>query len=103
MVDLENIEINTVPTRRSSDLKKRGYQEVITPHIGNLELYKTSGHYPYYQESQYNPLDVDDERYLRSEEHTSELQSRGHLVCRLLLEKRNIIYTDGGSRNHGNK
>src|SRR5690625_2654667 len=29
-------------------------------------------------------LDVD----LRSEEHTSELQSRGHLVCRLLLEKK---------------
>src|SRR2546429_4698381 len=30
----------------------------------------------------------------RSEEHTSELQSRLHLVCRLLLEKKNIlIYT----------
>src|SRR5690625_6173188 len=31
----------------------------------------------------------------RSEEHTSELQSRGHLVCRLLLEKKkiNIEYT----------
>src|SRR5437870_8265933 len=28
----------------------------------------------------------------RSEEHTSELQSRGHLVCRLLLEKKNIEY-----------
>src|SRR5690625_6644432 len=28
------------------------------------------------------------ERDLRSEEHTSELQSRGHLVCRLLLEQR---------------
>src|SRR5439155_9348264 len=32
----------------------------------------------------------------RSEEHTSELQSRGHLVCRLLLEKKknefNVIY-----------
>src|SRR5690554_7235362 len=28
-------------------------------------------------------------RYLRSEEHTSELQSRPHLVCRLLLEKKN--------------
>src|SRR5207253_10542797 len=27
-------------------------------------------------------------RYMRSEEHTSELQSRGHLVCRLLLEKK---------------
>src|SRR5690625_5328177 len=29
----------------------------------------------------------------RSEEHTSELQSRGHLVCRLLLEKQNDIDT----------
>src|SRR5207253_10578072 len=28
-------------------------------------------------------------RTTRSEEHTSELQSRGHLVCRLLLEKKN--------------
>src|SRR5207253_3544748 len=28
----------------------------------------------------------------RSEEHTSELQSRGHLVCRLLLEKRKMCY-----------
>src|SRR5690625_5517895 len=28
-------------------------------------------------------------RKARSEEHTSELQSRGHLVCRLLLEKKN--------------
>src|SRR5690625_7099387 len=29
--------------------------------------------------------------YTRSEEHTSELQSRGHLVCRLLLEKKKQI------------
>src|SRR5690625_7051811 len=29
----------------------------------------------------------------RSEEHTSELQSRGHLVCRLLLEKKNTVTT----------
>src|SRR5690625_6648683 len=27
----------------------------------------------------------------RSEEHTSELQSRGHLVCRLLLEKKQLV------------
>src|SRR6266508_1922140 len=38
-------------------------------------------------------LDHDEARRLRSEEHTSELQSRGHLVCRLLLEKKkNINY-----------
>src|SRR5690554_6987047 len=30
---------------------------------------------------------------LRSEEHTSELQSRPHLVCRLLLEKKNQLLT----------
>src|SRR5690625_5121692 len=30
---------------------------------------------------------------VRSEEHTSELQSRGHLVCRLLLEKKNKLKT----------
>src|SRR5690625_6735687 len=29
--------------------------------------------------------------WLRSEEHTSELQSRGHLVCRLLLEKKKTL------------
>src|SRR5690625_6465964 len=31
---------------------------------------------------------LDDNDFYRSEEHTSELQSRGHLVCRLLLEKK---------------
>lgn len=43
---------------------RRGYKEVITPHIGNLELYKTSGHYPYYKDSQFDPIQVDDEEYL---------------------------------------
>src|SRR5690625_6598587 len=37
-----------------------------------------------------SPELVDDDGHMeRSEEHTSELQSRGHLVCRLLLEKKN--------------
>ncbi len=43
---------------------ERGYLPVITPHIGNLELYKTSGHYPYYSDSQYTPIEVDDEAFL---------------------------------------
>src|SRR5437660_5864306 len=33
----------------------------------------------------------------RSEEHTSELQSRGHLVCRLLLEKKKRQGSSGGA------
>src|SRR3712207_8071337 len=35
-----------------------------------------------------------DETVLRSEEHTSELQSRQYLVCRLLLEKKNTRASD---------
>lgn len=46
------------------ELLARGYQEVITPHIGNLELYKTSGHYPYYKDSQFAPIEVEDEYYM---------------------------------------
>ena len=46
------------------ELLQRGYQEVITPHIGNLNLYKTSGHYPYYSESQFSPIKVEEEEYM---------------------------------------
>ena len=41
-----------------------GYEPVMTPHIGRLELYRTSGHYPYYADDQYAPLEVDDEQFL---------------------------------------
>lgn len=43
---------------------KRGYLPVITPHIGKIDLYITSGHYPYYKDSQYTPIDVDDEQFM---------------------------------------
>jgi len=35
------------------ELRKQGYSQVFTPHIGKLTLYKTSGHFPYYKESQF--------------------------------------------------
>lgn len=35
------------------ELDRQGYSQVFTPHIGKLDLYRTSGHFPYYQESQY--------------------------------------------------
>ncbi len=38
------------------ELVKRGYEPVYTPHIGRLELYRTSGHFPYYRDSQYPPM-----------------------------------------------
>ena len=38
------------------ELDRQGYQTVFTPHIGRLGLYRTSGHFPYYQDSQYPPI-----------------------------------------------
>ncbi len=38
------------------ELLKRGYQPVYTPHIGRLDLYRTSGHFPYYRDAQYPPM-----------------------------------------------
>ncbi|MEM8835546.1 MAG: threonine--tRNA ligase [Planctomycetota bacterium] len=40
----------------SDELRKQGYHQVFTPHIGKLDLYRTSGHFPYYQDSQYPPI-----------------------------------------------
>jgi threonyl-tRNA synthetase len=37
----------------SEELRKQGYSQVFTPHIGKLALYKTSGHFPYYKDAQF--------------------------------------------------
>ena len=41
-----------------------GYQPVVSPHIGNVRLYETSGHYPYYADSQYGAIEVEEEKYM---------------------------------------
>lgn len=38
------------------ELIRRGYQTVYTPNIGKIDLYKTSGHFPYYADSQFPPI-----------------------------------------------
>lgn len=43
-----------------AELLRRGYQVVYTPHIGKIDLYKTSGHFPYYQDSQFPPIQMRD-------------------------------------------
>ncbi|MCX6879506.1 MAG: threonine--tRNA ligase [Verrucomicrobia bacterium] len=40
----------------TAELDQQGYSQVFTPHIGKLDLYRTSGHFPYYQEKQYPPI-----------------------------------------------
>ncbi len=54
----------TLETFLKKVLRKHGYDQVISPHIGNIELYKTSGHYPYYKDSQFPPIQLEDEAYL---------------------------------------
>ena len=41
------------------ELLRRGYQPVYTPHIGRVELYQTSGHFPYYPDCQFPPIYLD--------------------------------------------
>ena len=48
-----------------AELMQSGYQPVNTPNIARVELYEISGHYPYYAESQFPPIEMaDGERYL---------------------------------------
>jgi len=42
------------------ELFRRGYDVVYTPHIGKIDLYKTSGHYPFYSDSQFPPIKMRD-------------------------------------------
>ena len=44
--------------------RKRGYEIVYTPHIAKLDLWKVSGHWDWYSQNMYSPMDVDDAKYL---------------------------------------
>src|SRR5690349_22998071 len=71
--------LHSFPTRRSSDLH---FQAVVGVGLqGELVLARGVGGH----------LATGKYQFPRSEEHTSELQSRRDLVCRLLLEKKNFL------------
>ena len=42
----------------------RGYQHVMTPSLGNVNLYKTSGHWAHYKDDMFPAMEVDDEAYV---------------------------------------
>ncbi len=46
------------------ELTSQGYQWLVTPHIGKLDLWKTSGHWNLYRENMYSPIKIDQEEYL---------------------------------------
>ena len=43
---------------------KLGYQHVLTPCVGTVELYKTSGHWDHYKQNMFPAMEVDDEVYV---------------------------------------
>src|SRR5690625_6998038 len=91
---------HSFPTRRSSDLRRPEHRqgEEEERHEGGRVV--EAGVLP--DRGEDTDGDPDDDRQQggqqdqpqRSEEHTSELQSRGHLVCRLLLEKKKQYNTE---------
>jgi threonyl-tRNA synthetase len=40
----------------AKELRRQGYQQVMTPHVARLGLFRTSGHFPHYRESQFEPI-----------------------------------------------
>src|SRR5439155_19957814 len=83
---VDNPHLHSFPTRRSSDLdgiaRLGGSAEKINPLV---PVHLVIDHSVMVDEFG-TPRGL----IFRSEEHTSELQSRGHLVCRLLLEKKKM-------------
>src|SRR5205809_2035317 len=71
-------ELHSFPTRRSSDL----IGVPLETQKSHCQAFSCRSHFQAGMESSPGGFE------LRSEEHTSELQSRLHLVCRLLLEKK---------------
>ncbi|MCH7814604.1 MAG: TGS domain-containing protein, partial [Planctomycetes bacterium] len=60
-----------------SEMLRRGYQPVYTPQIGRLELYRTSGHYPYYEDSQFPAMyETDRGKMLLSLKHIAQRAER---------------------------
>jgi threonyl-tRNA synthetase len=61
------------------ELARRDYQPVYTPHIGRIQLYQTSGHFPYYMESQFPPFYLDP--FMQSVQHLFALWFQDKLTA----------------------
>ena len=55
---------NAIEVFWKKEHKKRSYQYVYSPHIGKLDLWKTSGHWNFYRENLYSPIDIEGVQYL---------------------------------------
>ena len=74
--------IRTMQEWLRRDLYERGYEEVITPHIYNADVWKTSGHYGFYKENMYffEINEGDDENPRMSEYGVKPMNCPGHVM-----------------------
>src|SRR5699024_12452283 len=97
---IECIIIYSLPTRRSFDLIDMDESNIKRVQEGFRGAFQSPGGTAssYFSGKSYNPAGkTGTAQHERSEEHTSSLQSRGHIVCRLLLEIKTFIFTDSFS------
>src|SRR5690554_7705788 len=90
--DLKKDEKATLESRLQTFLRVNTYDETSKKLVIERERYEAFLHiHDFYSKLFMNDPELKKLRADRSEEHTSELQSRPHLVCRLLLEKNKHI------------
>src|SRR5690606_41993462 len=87
---LDHRDLHSFPTRRSSDLSAALFL-LAAVYIAVRDIALVKGFWPDLFLLKFNVIIAWHALALRSEEHTSELQSRENLVCRLLLEKKKKI------------
>ena len=81
---------NTIETFWRAEHYKNGYELLYTPHIGRSNLWETSGHLSFYQDSMYSPMDIDGGDYYAKpmncpfhiEVYKSRIRSYRELPCR---------------------
>ena len=84
---------------------KRGYKHVLTPPLGNVELYKTSGHWDHYKDAMFPAMEVEDEAFvlrpMNCPHHMviygNELHSYRDLPLRIAEIARDARYETSGS------
>src|SRR5207249_10620598 len=90
--DLHLPALHSFPTRRSSDLLHYETATQEADEVARLVQERVAeGAWKYDDVAVLVRSNADADQFLRSEEHTSELQSRFDLVCRLLLEKKKTV------------
>src|SRR5690348_17706401 len=92
IIDSTSVDISTLSLHDALPIFARSVQRDLLGDVGAHEVQPASVR-PKKSNTLTQPSVAAACRYIRSEEHTSELQSPVHLVCRLLLEKKKYIIT----------